>query len=578
MKKFKLLPTFLVAIAAASLVSACGKSRDADSAFSDESSLLRYVPADSAYLFAKLGPMPADYTARVKPQMDIINAENRKLVERAILGGRDDRDELTPELEDMLELFTDLNDLMSTGGLESAGIGPDSQLVVYAQGILPVLRIELRDVDAFNAKVAALLQRVDVELETAQLGGTDYRYLTLDKLRLLLLVDDGQAVISASPSDYSDEQLTALLGLELPAKNIAAEGVLADIAERYDFKPHYVGFSSTEKLLAAGLASGGLIDQALVDAGRGSINDMLSDTCRAEFTAMSAIAPRVVLGVRRADATRVDSSVIVELREDIAAGLEGLASPVPGLGTLDSGLLTFGMSFNAKVARDFAEQRFESIVAEPFDCEFMAGINTGATQALEFIKRQPVPPTAYDFKGFILSIEDIEGLKPGTPPTDVKARASGLLAIDNPESLMALGNMFVPEIAALNLTTDGEIVPLPSDTGSRMSMSAESYISMSKNAIGVAAGDGGDQRLAALMALPPNEDAPLLYANVDAGAYITLVSNATQMGLADSGQDDVMTSTQAMLDAVGELYDRMSVDVRITEHGVEMNSLVTLKP
>ena len=50
------------------------------------------------------------------------------------------------------------------------------------------------------------------------------------------------------------------------------------------------------------------------------------------------------------------------------------------------------------------------------------------------------------------------------------------------------------------------------------------------------------------------------------------------MGLAQSGQDDVMASTEAMLDAIGELYDRMSVDVRITEHGIEMNSFTSLKP
>ena len=566
----------IAAVATVGLISACGKSRDADSAFSDESSLLRYVPADSAYLFAKIGPMPDAYTARVKPQMDIINAENRKLVEKAILGDRDEGDELPPEFEQMLELFTDLNDLMTADGLASAGIAPESQILVYANGVLPVLRVQLDDVDAFNAKLADLTQQSGLELETASLSGTDYRFLTIDKLKLALLVYDGQAVVSVAPGDANDDQLQSLLGLRLPAENIAEAGTLAEIAQRYGFKPHYIGFSSTEKLLAAALASGGLIDRALVEAGRGPISDALSDVCKAELEAVASVAPRIVMGVRNADATGVDSSVIFELREDIAAGLRGLASPVPGLGTLDAGLLTFGMSFNAKVARDFAAQRFESIVADPFECELMAGINAVAAQGLELIERQPVPPTAYDFKGFILSVEDIAGLTPGAAPTDLDARISGLLAIDNPESVMALGNLFVPEIAALELKPDGEIKALQTQ---RLAPAQDgAWISMSRTAIGVAAGRDGEQRLASLMKLAPNKNAPLLYANVDAGAYIKLISDATRMGLAQSGEDDVMASTEAMLNAVGELYDRMSVDVRISEHGVEMNSSVSLKP
>ncbi|MDJ0760746.1 MAG: hypothetical protein QNJ19_15225 [Woeseiaceae bacterium] len=576
MKHSTIIRALVIAVASVGLIAACGKSRDANTAFSDESSLLRYVPADSPYVFARLEPMPEDYRARVKPHMDIINAENRKLIEQAILSGQEDADELTPEVREILDLFTDLSDLMSTEGLQEAGIGPDAQVLVYGNELLPVLRVELQDVDAFNSKIAELAGQANLELETSELGGASYQHATFEELKLLLLVRDEQAVFSLAPAAYADDQLQTLLGLTAPAENIAAAGTLADIAAKYGFQDQYIGYTSTESLLSVALATGGLIDQAMIEQGRGSIDETLSDTCRNELQLMSSVAPRIVMGLRKADASRVDTAVIFELRDDIAKDLKDLASPVPGLGTLSDGLLVFGMSFNAKVARTFAERRLEAMVAKPFECEFMAGFNEGATQALEFMKRQPVPPTAYDFKGFIFSVESIEGLQPGAAPTDVDAKASGLLAIDNPESLMALGNMFVPEIAALNLQPDGKVVPLPTD---RLGPNeTEAWISMSDDAIGVAAGVDGDKRLDTLMKMSPNKDAPLMYVDVDADAYINLVSQATQLGLANSGQSAVQDSSKLMLDEIAKLYERMSVDIRMTEYGVELSSSITMKP
>ena len=576
MKNLTIVKALIIAVASLGLIAACGKSRETDSVFSDETSLLRYVPADSPYVFARLAPMPAEFRARVEPAMDIINAENRKIVEQAILGRQGDSDELTREAREMLELFTELNDLMSSEGLQEAGIGPESQALIYGNDLLPVIRVELQDVDAFNAKVAELIGQTNLELETSDLGGTSYQSVTFEKLRLLLLVHDGQAVFSMAPTAHSEDQLQVLLGLTLPAENIAKAGTLADIAAKYHFQDQYIGVVNAKTLLSAGLASGGLIDQAMVAEGRGSIEETLSDTCRSEIETMSSVAPRIAMGIRKADETGVDSTVVFELRKDIAKGLNGLASPVPGLGKLSDGLVVFGMSFNAEVARDFAMERLEAVAAEPFKCEFMVGFNESAMQALEFMKRQPVPPTAYDFKGFIFSVEAIEGLRAGAAPTDVTGKVSGLLAIDNPESLMAFGNMFVPEIAALNLQPNGDIVPLPTE---RLGPAeTEAWISMSKDAIGVAAGEGGEQRLANLMKMPPNKDAPLMYMSVDAESYIGLISEATQMGLAQSGQTDVQDSSKVMLDAIAKLYDRISVDMQMTEHGVEMNSSLTLKP
>ena len=65
----------------------------------------------------------------------------------------------------------------------------------------------------------------------------------------------------------------------------------------------------------------------------------------------------------------------------------------------------------------------------------------------------------------ILIIDNLEGLDVATqtPPTSIDG--TFLLAMDNAQALVAMGAMFSPEIAALNLQPDGNPVALKDRLG-----------------------------------------------------------------------------------------------------------------
>lgn len=558
MKTLFALRSLFFALACASLLSACGKSDGPESALNDESGLLRYVPADSPYVFARLAPLPEDFRRKVEPQAELINEQNRQMLEKVFaMEGLDE----SPEGEKVLDLARRFLELGSEEGLTRAGLERDAPILVYGNGERPVVRMLLSDQAKFEAELNTVLADMEMQLTEASLGDVMYRYADLGEFKILVLIHDQQAVVSVDMETTPDTDLSTLLGLLLPAENIAEAGLLSGIAAEHGFEDHHIGYVNVESLITRALAL--------------PATSELSAECRSEIAAMTAVAPRVVMGFTEVSAKSIDSKMVIELREDLAKGLVGLSSPVPGLGTHRGPVATFGMSFRAKVARAFVEKRLEAMAETPYECEFMQDWNVAVSQARDTLAKQPIPPTVNDFKGFLVSLDSLDGLTPGQQPDFELGKFSALLSIDNAESVMALGNMFAPEIAALELKPNGDVVEVSTE---RLGTSAaQGWVSLDKDAIGVAAGEGGDKRLKSLMRAPAKADAPLFYVDIDAGEYMRLISEAMQMSPADDDELEIRDSTVKVLEAVGNLYDRMSVDVRTTEKGVEISSSATLQ-
>ena len=147
------------------------------------------------------------------------------------------------------------------------------------------------------------------------------------------------------------------------------------------------------RVIAAILDSVFLDDQSGVNAELKSmiedVDSKMSDACKDDLRCMAGIMPRIVIGYTDVKIEKLSSQAVFELRQDLAAGRE--------------------------------------------------------------ILDQPVPPVGYGFKGFLAVVEDIEGLdlQSEIAPTSIDMRL--LVSIDNAEGLLAMGAMFSPELAALDL-------------------------------------------------------------------------------------------------------------------------------
>ena len=560
---------------------ACDKSDEQPSgrsaAFTSTDSLLQYVPADSPYVLANVAPLPDDVLDALEPKIDRILQSYEVMLQEIVamaMQTSDDEGGDSQNAEKVVAVIGELSSLMSLDGLRGAGFERESASVLYGNGLLPVLRIEVSDGALFEAALSRIEESSGEKMDVATIGGNSVRYIEAGEAKILVSIHDEQVVFSIAPANFGDEQLGELLGFTRPESSIAGSGVLQAITNEYEFDDYFVGYIDIERIVETFIGGASGLDATLI----ASIDDTdnLSDVCRAEIRAMANIAPRVVMGYTDISIERFESQLIVELRDDIAAGLAELTAAVPGLGGDPGGLMSFGLSIDVKAMRDFYETQLDALDEDPFECEKFAELQAGVEKG-RLALQQPTPPMVYDFRGFVGVIQDIEGLDmtTQTPPTSVDGRF--LLAMNNAPALVSLGMMMSPELAGLDLQPDGEPVQL--DLPQAQMIGGNIFVAMTDNALAMSVGDGAESELSGMLTADAEDDGTFFSFSMDAARYYTFIGEA--MAAAETDDENPMSpalraAMQDMVLAVADIYDRMSVDVRFTEKGIVIDSSVTL--
>jgi hypothetical protein len=306
-------------------------------------------------------------------------------------------------------------------------------------------------------------------------------------------------------------------------------------------------------------------------------NSQLSDVCKAEVRSVAGIMPRMVIGYTDITKNRFDSNLVFELREDLAEGLQALPAIVPGLGIDTDALLSFGMSLDVKAARSFFEARLDAMEAEPFECEHFADLQASTISGRQALN-QPIPPMIYDFKGFLAVIDNLEGLDVATqtPPTSIDG--TFLLAMDNAQAIVAMGAMFSPELAAMNLQPDG--VPVALELEQLQGMGMDAFVALTEGGLAVSVGEEAETEVAGMLGAKTASPPPFISFSMDAARYYSFMGEAIAVG-DDSGEKaptpEMKAAMNEMMQSVADLYERMSGDVLFTEHGIEVRMVETLK-
>ena len=297
--------------------------------------LLQYIPADTPYVMAFTRPLPEDLVDRMEPAMDETLSAYRTLIELVLADAASARDEEQAGEEGAASfdeeqfrrfeaVMTEIVDMLSVQGLRDAGIGRDALFALYGDGLLPVIRMALTDGDKFDEAIARFEQKAETTLETAEIRGLPYRYAELDeKARVIIATPEDDAIIAIIPADYDEKRLALTLGLDKPSKSLYRSKELRKIAKEYDFTDHAVGFFDVERIAASFLddPSGRNADLfALMEYDP----SQLDDTCKTEFAELAGVVPRIVMGYTDVGERHMAGAMIVELREDIAAGLATL--------------------------------------------------------------------------------------------------------------------------------------------------------------------------------------------------------------------------------------------------------------
>lgn len=547
--------------------------------FSADSSLLQYVADDTAYVFAMLEPLPDDVMDKLEPQLDTTLKSYHRLI-RGVLreeieSGEENDEESVARMERVAAVVDGMSGLFSLEGMRGAGIGRDATAVMYGAGLLPVLRVKLTDAEDFEAALVRIETEAGAPMAVSKIDDQSYRYTGDDKGRVIIALVGSDLVVSLVPTGIGDDSLREILGLKAPATSIAASGRLRKMAADNGFTGYGAGFVDIERAAGVFLDAPSGINAELLNAVDYS-SESLSPVCRDEIRVMAAVAPRLVTGYTDITVDRIASNSILELRKDIADGLATLVAPVPGMGSDHGGVFSFGMSIDLLAAREFYSARLEAMQKDPYECEHFAELQAGLEKGREMLN-QPVPPMVYGVKGFLAVVENIEGLDIAskTPPTSIDMRF--LLATENAPGLLAMGSMFSPELAALNLQADGKPVRFESPQLQAAPIDT-AYVAMNDGALAISVGEGTEVGLAKMMEAKAGDPPPFMSMQMDAGRYYSFIGEAMMASneLSADSPAEVNAAVGDIMQGISELADRLSFNVNFTDRGIEVPTELTL--
>ena len=539
--------------------------------------LLQYIPAETPYVMAFTKPLPDDLMDKFEPVVDQTLSGYERILRYKVsevmveLSREEGGAEKAKQLQELVDEFTSL---MSVQGLRDAGIDRDSVFAIYGDGLLPVFRVELSDRDKFDAAVSRLESKSPQKFQVGTVGGESYRYYDIEEARFVVATPGDSAVITIVPSTYSDERLARALGIKKPQDNVA-DG-LEEIRNAYDFTDHFVGFVDVEKLAASFLGDPSGLNKELLLIAEHDPEELMEE-CRAEFAELASVAPRVVVGYTNVNKSFLDTRMVVELREDIASGLATLPTAVPGLGADLGGLLSFGFSLDPMAARSFLEARLDAMEADPFECADLGELQASVAQGRQALA-QPLPPVVYNFSGMLAHISDVQGMNLGTKKPPESVDASFLVAFKNAQDLVNMASMMVPQVAEMNLLPDGKAKAL--DLPQLAEIADKAFVALSNVGISVAMGEGSAENSEAMLVADVEMPPPFVSFSMDSKRYYDFVGDALmQENETEDGESEPLALRTAMRDVMvssGELYERVSVNVHLTERGVEIGSRMTL--
>ncbi len=541
--------------------------------------LLKYIPADTPYVFASTEALPSDLAEKFEPTVDgILKAYQRVLkhVMSEQLVKMSSEEGGAEKAEQFRGLMEEVLSMMSLDGIRGVGIERESAFAFYGNGLLPVLRMELSDTSLFDAAIERFEEKAGKPLLQGEANGKKYKYANADKINLVVATLDGQVVMTVVPSKYDESQIARSLGITTPRANLKKSKTLRAIGKEYGVTEHMTGFVDFQRI--AGIFAGDTTetDDELFTA-IGEELPEVSEVCAGEIREMAGIAPRMVFGYSELSSEEISSAMIVELREDIAEGLATIPAAVPGLGMDAGGLLSLGFGMNPLSLRKFYESRLDAIEADPYECEMFAELQAGVTSGRAALD-QPIPPVVYSFRGFVANVDDIQGMDMSThtPPTSIDA--SILIAVENAESLVMMAAMMDPQIAALNLVPDGKPVKL--EMAQIAEIAKEAFAALSDDALSVSLGDGAEANAADMLVASSSESTPFMSMNMDSARYYAMIGEAMENAEPEEGEKEmpaaIRKAMQEVLTLSGSMYERMSVEVQFTKRGVEINGHMKL--
>jgi hypothetical protein len=492
----------------------------------DKDAPLAFVPADTPYVVANLDVLDdatrkallAQANAQLPSQLAQMDAAADRLAEKDPDGARLLR-----------ALRAEFNGKTVESFAQSAGLDMKGYSAFYGLGLAPVLRFQLADPAAFDAFVGRLETAYGKKFEVASEGKQSYRrYVSAESgTEVILATVDKQAVAALLPLDAPKTLLREALGLDRPQKSLQDDGRLADLAKAKGYKKWLVGEIDLTRVLPLALGGKDALANAMRKAravaesaktGEPVANQLQTPPeCSTDATRIAARIPTISFGYTRLDASHQDGRLDIALADDISKAFSGLKVELPGLG--QDGTAPFDVSLALPIAdlRTFWMAQAEAVAAKPFTCPALSDLNEGFAKLGPATQKAAIPPFG-DLLGVRLALDTLTNNPTSSLPT-----FSGrlVLATSNPTGLLAMGQMMVPALAQLKLSSDGKPVALPQQMAGMLGQPG--WVAMGDKALALGVGAGEDAKLADTLKEAGGNAGQMARMNLSGAMYLSWV-------------------------------------------------------
>lgn len=513
--------------------------------------LLALVPADTPYVFAAEEPLPPAAIDRLQPVL-------APLVQLAELAFGEAYDDAEPDFKAALDAVFGGRPTLARA--EAIGLDFNPRFVFYGIGMAPVLRIRLRDRDAF---VAALQRGAEAGGKTGpvpEFHGQSYIGSVDDEdgTETIAAVVGPDLVLTWIPDGGPREELLALaFGQRLPERSLAQSGSLDEVRKRHGLTHSMGGYFDWEQLAAGALGYASPLQIRVAEAYLGTPPE--DPVCKAETLRLLSYAPRLVSGWTDADAS-ISLATTLELEPSVARRVARLPDAIPQIDTPKGGALaTFGVGLNLEALVELVQAYATELRRQPFQCELFVDLNDTSDLTSTF---DELPPQLMSLSGFSLSVHDFV-FEP-----DKRVDMIMVADVDDPKAAIEALAKKSPELypdklrprrpVRLNKVLDKESIP------------KDMWVAMGQHSIGFTLGKVNPKSLRASLDKRRPADGTIMLWSFDTAEWIARDPNRVeklyrlegQLGMElIAGITELMSATEVRLEAT-EQGLRLAVDVR----------------
>lgn len=513
--------------------------------------LLALVPADTPYVFAAEEPLPQEAIERLDPVL-------APLVQLAELAFAEAYDDAEPDFKRALDAVFGGKPTLDRA--KAIGLDFNPRFVFYGIGMAPVLRIRLRDREAF---VAALRRGAEVDGRVGAVPdfhGQSY-IADVDEesgTETIAAVVGPDLVLTWLPEGGPREELLALaFGQRLPERSLAQSGALDEVRRRHGLTHSAGGYFDWEQLAAGALGYASPLQTRVAAAYVGAPPD--DPVCKAEMLRLLSYAPRLVTGWTAGNAT-LSWATTVELEPSVAKRVAKLPDAIPQIAVPEGGALgTFGMGLNLEALVELVRAYADELKRQPFQCELFTELNDTSALTSAF---DELPPQLMKLSGFSVSVHDFvfepEKRIDMVMVADLDDPKGALEALAKKSPELRPDKLRLRKPVRLNKVFDKDSVP------------QDVWVAMGKHSIGVTIGNVGRRPLLSSLDRRRPADGTIMLWSFDTAEWIARDPNRVeklyrlegQLGMEFiAGFVELMSAAEMRLEAT-ELGLRLAVDVR----------------